>query len=136
MPKTTGLDQRRPIEEAIRPIVLLAIDDQQLRATFAYELMASGFDVVATAGARDVTASRPDIILVELTASGRFASSVRVDGIPVVGIAPDFSEATRTLALRKGCAAVCVAGCGTAVLTRGLRAVLARSNAVGRGAGD
>ncbi len=119
-------------DAAIRPIVLLALHDDDVRARFAYQLTALGFDVVTqmTAELRDTR--RPDVIVAELRAarsagdpsSGIGSADERLRAIPVVGVADDVSDTTRTIARRRGCAAVCLANCSAAALAAGIHAVL------------
>ncbi len=123
-----GPDQSRSV--AIRPIVLLALHDDDVRARFAYQLAALGFDVVThvTPNLRDTC--RPDVIVAELRAApSGFASGIgsedeRLRAIPVVAVAEDVSDMTRTIARRRGCAAVCLATCSAAALAAGIHAVL------------
>jgi len=115
---------------AIRPIVLLALHDDDVRARFAYQLAALGFDVVMdmTSARRD--ACRPDVIVAELAAApSGFATGIgsedgRLRAIPVVAVAEDVSDVTRAIARRRGCAAVCLATCSAAALAAGIHAVL------------
>jgi DNA-binding NarL/FixJ family response regulator len=116
---------------AARPIVLLALQDDDVRARFGYQLTALGFDVVMQATALR-NSCRPDVIVAELTAaqSGKAPSNSigsgdeRFGAIPVVAVAADINDATRNLARRHGCAAVCVANCSAAALAAGIHAVL------------
>jgi CheY-like chemotaxis protein len=115
-----------------RPIVLLALHDDDVRARFGYELTALGFDVViqTTADLRD--SCRPDLIIAELTdaqvgaahSNGIASGDERLRAIPVVAVAADVDDATRNIARRHGCAAVCLANCSAAVLAAGIHAVL------------
>jgi len=117
---------------AARPIVLLALQDDGLRARFGYQLTALGFDVVmqTTADWRD--SWRPDVIVAELTAAplaaahsnGVASDDERLRSIPVVAVAADVDDATRNIARRHGCAAVCLANCSAAALAAGIHAVL------------
>jgi hypothetical protein len=130
MPNAERVDDRLLRRTPIRPLVLLAIDDDDVRARFAYELNASGFDVALTAP----TAARPSIIVATLSAENRGGglpaeigtANPRFRGVPLIAIAPDASTATRDLARRQGCVAVCVTTCSGATLAAGLRAVLDR----------
>ena len=114
-----------------RPIVLLALHDDDVRARFAYQLAALGFDVVTQATDRR-NRFRPDVIVAELTAAqtgGVPSSRVAADGeragaIPVVAVVDDVSDTTRNLARRQGCAAVCLATCTASALAAGIHAVL------------
>jgi DNA-binding NarL/FixJ family response regulator len=115
-----------------RPIVLLALQDDDVRAKFAYQLTALGFDVVThvTADLRDTC--RPDVIVAKLTAAqsgsasstGIAAGDGRFRDIPVVAVADDVSDTTRNIARRHGCAAICLATCSAAALAAGIHAVL------------
>ena len=117
---------------AIRPIVLLALHDDGVRARFAYQLTAVGFDVVTQMPPELCDTCRPDVIVAELTAassgddpsSGIGCGDERLRAIPVVGVADDVSDMTRTIARRRGCAAVCLATCSATALAAGIHAVL------------
>jgi len=136
MPNAQRVDERISQQDAGRPLVLLVIDDAARRATIAYELTASGFDVAVSGAAarRDITGRRPDIVLAALDGERGAAgvsdwilgSDPRVRGVPIVAVAADVGAATRIRALREGCAAVCLETCGGAALAVGLRAVLDR----------
>jgi hypothetical protein len=117
----------------VRPVVLLALDSE-LRARFAFELVACGFDVALienTVSPTRLADRGPDIIVTALsTEEGNQWSPLmlrrdrRFRGVPVVGIAADTSVATRSRAQREGCAAVCLITCSANVLAVGLRALL------------
>jgi hypothetical protein len=117
---------------AIRPIVLLALGDDDVRARFAYQLAALGFDVVTHVNPERHGTCRPDVIVAGLAAapsvgaasSGIGSGDDRLRGIPVIAVADDVSDMTRTIARRRGCAAVCLATCSAATLAAGIRAVL------------
>lgn len=120
-----------------RPLVLIVMDDEQLRATFAYQLTASGFDVVVIGvAAIEIAARRPDVVVAALAdereTGGLSARILRTDprahGVPIIAVAADVSDATRNLARREGCAAVCLATCTGSALATGLRAVLDRTS--------
>lgn len=125
-----GSIDTRPSGSAVRPVVLLALQDDGVRARFAYQLTALGYDVVThlTADLRDTC--RPDVIVAELTAaqSDGAASigltSERLRAIPVIAVVDDASDTTRNIARRHGCAAVCLATCSSAALAAGIHAVL------------
>jgi hypothetical protein len=131
MPNAQRVDDRLLRRTPIRPLVLLAIDDDDVRARFAYELNAFGFDVAVMAP----TAARPSIIVATLSTENRGGglseetrtSDPRFRGVPVVGIAPDASNATCDLARRQGFVALCVTTCSGATLVAGVRAVLDRA---------
>jgi hypothetical protein len=131
MPNAESVDDRLLRRTPIRPLVLLAIDDDDVRARFAYELNASGFNVAMTAS----LTGRPAIIVATLSienCGGGLPADIRTGdprfrGVPVIAIAPDASSTTRDLAQRHGCAAVCVTTCSGATLAAGMRAVLDRT---------
>lgn len=128
MPNAESVDDRLLQRTPNRPLVLLAVDDDEVRARFAYELTASGFDVALTAA----TDARPSIIVATLPVESRggglpadnLFDDLRFRGVPVIAMAPDASNETCELARRQGCAAVCVATCSGAALAAGMRAVL------------
>jgi len=92
---------------SIPPLVLLAVAADDVRARFAYQLAACGFNVVT-----DVTnlldACRPDVIVAEFdtTPTGGTSSFAntsedpRLRGVPVIAVADDVSDLTQTLADR------------------------------------
>jgi DNA-binding response OmpR family regulator len=106
-------------------LVLLAIDDDEVRARFAYQLATAGFEV-AVAEAKDPrpTAPRPDVIVAALSV-GR-PTDPHLRGIPVVAVTDDTSDTTRDRARQEGCAAVCVNTCSGTALGAGIRALLHR----------
>jgi hypothetical protein len=130
MPNAESVDVRLFRRMSIRPLVLLAIGDDDVRARFAYELNAFGFDVAVMAP----TAARPSIIVATLSAENRGGGlpadirtgDPRFRDVPVIAIASDASNATRDLARREGCVALCVTTCSGATLAAGMRAVLDR----------
>src|SRR6185369_13899007 len=119
MPNADSIDDRRARSGPVRPLVLVVLDDDEVRARFAYLLTAFGFDVAVTGVAPRLlhAADRPDVIVAALSPSpigGGLSIEIPADdpcleGVPVVAVAGDASGATRELARRKGCAAVCVA---------------------------
>jgi DNA-binding response OmpR family regulator len=119
----------------IRPVVLLAICDQHVRAAHAYVLSAAGFDVaIADATGAAFSTLRPDIVLIELTdlhedAYQSARNLIRDAGgnVPMVALVPEVGSSSCEHARRAGCAAACVATCSAEVLAAGLRAVLERS---------
>jgi len=131
-PDADSIDTRASCSAAVRPIVLLALQGDDVRARFAYQLTALGFDVVThlTADVRDTR--RPDVIVAELTAAqpggapsaGIASGDERLRAIPVIAVADDVSDTTRNIARRHGCAAVCLASCSAAALAAGIHAVL------------
>jgi hypothetical protein len=116
----------------VRPIVLLAVQDDDVRARFAYHLTALGFDVVTHVIADLRDTCRPDVIVAELTAArsdgapftGISSGDERLRAIPMVAVADDVSDTTRKIARYNGCAAVCLATCSGAALAAGIHAVL------------
>ena len=134
MLNTKSLDARADVL-GVRPIVLLAVTDQHVRATHAYMLSAAGFDVAMPAASGAAFRLRPDIVLIDLTdlrddAHRSPRSSIRdlLGEVPIVAIVPDVERSSCELASRLGCAAVCLASCSAEVLAAGLRAVLERSS--------
>jgi DNA-binding response OmpR family regulator len=120
----------------IRPVVLLAIPDQQVRAGHAYVLSAAGFDVaIPDAIGAAFSTRRPDIVLIDLTdlregvyqSAQSFIRDWRGD-VPIVALVPEVERSSCELARRAGCAAVCLVTCAAEVLAAGLRAVLERSS--------
>jgi DNA-binding response OmpR family regulator len=115
-----------------RPVVLLAIVDQHVRATHAYVLSAAGFEVVIpdAIGAAFFT-RRPDVVLIDLTDPGEdadqsaknFIRDLRGDD-PIVGLVPNVERSSCERARRVGCTVVCVSTCPANVLAASLRAVL------------
>jgi len=128
-----GAPLRRSLPD--RPLVVLAVDDEETRAAYAYGLAATGFDVT-TAG--DTTtwrlraAGRPSIIVAGVSEEGRdgwmpvqrFKRDPGTRDVPIVAVAAQVGAATRDRARREGCAAVCLNTCTPDVLASGLRAVL------------
>ncbi len=131
-PDADSIGPRPSRRVAIRPIVFLALHDDDVRARFAYQLTALGFDVVTQMTAELPDTCRPDIIVAEVAAapsggassSGIGSADERLRAIPVVGVADDVSDTTRIIARRRGCAAVCLATCSAAALAAGIHAVL------------
>jgi hypothetical protein len=116
---------------SLPPLVLLAVAAEEVRARFAYQLAASGFNVVTDV--MDLSdACRPDVIVADLdTTRPGGASSVanasddaRLRGVPVIAVADDVSALTQSLARQDGCAAVCLTTCSSAALASGIHAVL------------
>lgn len=142
MPKSHPADERFARPRSIRPLILLAIDDDELRARLAYELTASGFDVTMSriAARRMFAARRPDVIVTGLdTQSGNGGQSACLTdsncagpSVPIVALVPDVSDVTRDVARREGCVAVCLTTCTGTALAMGLRAVLDRTAAFRR----
>jgi DNA-binding NarL/FixJ family response regulator len=140
-------DERIVRQASNRPLVLLSIDDDELRAKFAYELAAYGFDVAVThvlAARHECAARRPDVIVAALKiqtgigdlSAHNLAGDPCARGVPVVAVATDVGEATRHIAQREGCIAVCLTTCSGVALAMGLRAVLEGRNAFDRTEGS
>jgi hypothetical protein len=136
MPRSHRFEDRLAGQGPTRPLVLLSIDDDELRARFAYELTASDFDVTVThVASGSFAARRPDIIVAVLDIqrgaarlAARLSHGNGARPVPVVALAPDVSDVTRDVARREGCVAVCLTTCTGATLAIGLRAVLSRTN--------
>jgi hypothetical protein len=131
-PDADRIGTRLSCSAAVRPVVLLALQDDDVRARFAYQLIALGFDVVIHPTADRQNSRRPDVIVVELTAAqsggapfnGTTSGDDAFRAIPVVAVADNVSDTTRNIARRHGCAAVCLATCSAAALAAGIHAVL------------
>jgi DNA-binding NarL/FixJ family response regulator len=126
-----SVDTRQPGSAAVRPLVLLALQDDDIRARFAYQLTALGFDVVTDVAVDPRDTCRPDVVVAELTAAqgggratGIASGDERLRAIPIVAVADDVSDTTRSVARSHGCAAVCLATCSAAALAAGIHAVL------------
>lgn len=119
-----------------RPVIVLAIDEEEMRATFAFAILAAGFEVATADHAIDVQqdrgATRLDVIVVDVSPASRrgwlFVQELKRDrrtfDVPVIAIAPNVGAATCERARREGCVAVCPRGCAGEVLAAGVRAVL------------
>jgi CheY-like chemotaxis protein len=136
-PDAHSIDAHRFRRGPVRPLVLLVIDNDEVRARFAYQLAASGFEVAVTDVAAGLHhADPPDVIVAALDAGrpgcgslvASFATDRHLRGTPVVAVASDASAATRDLARQEGCAAVCLTTCSGEALGAGLRAVLDRTD--------
>jgi DNA-binding NarL/FixJ family response regulator len=118
-----------------RVVILLAIADQHVRATYAYALSAAGFDVVMPDATRaHFSTQRPDIVVIDLMAAcddadpRALTSLYELRGhVPIVALASDLGSASCDRARHAGCAAVCLATCPANVLAAGLRAVIERT---------
>ena len=120
-------------------MIVLAIDDDEVRATYALAILAVGFEVTTADQAIDVQQSRPalraDIIVVDVSPASRhgwpFVQRLkrhrRTFDIPVIAVAANVGAATCERATQEGCVAVCVLGCAADVMTAGIRAVLDRA---------
>ena len=131
--RTTRADSiGRSFREDAIGFVLLIFARDDLRARFAYQLAASGFDVVTDIGS--LRGPRPDVIVAEFDASTLGGMSPITDvseqsglsGLPVIAVTDDVGDLTQTLARRRGCAAGCLSTCSSTALTAGIRAVLGR----------
>jgi CheY-like chemotaxis protein len=119
-----------------RPIVVLAIDDEQVRAVCALAVTVAGFDVMAADRAMtphsDRRVPRPDIVVADVSPGSRHGwtfvralkRDARTSDIPVVAMAADLGATTRERARREGCVAVCPKTCPAEVVASGIRAVL------------
>jgi hypothetical protein len=130
-PAADRIASRLSSNVAVRPIVLLALQDEDVQARFAYQLAALGFDVVTHLTPELRGTCRPDVIVAGLTAapsvgapSSGGSGDDRLRGIPVIAVADDVSDTTRTIARRRGCAAVCLATCSATALAAGIHAML------------
>ncbi len=131
-PDVDSIDSRPSARAAVRRTVLLMLRDEDVRARFAYQLTALGFDVVTRVTADRHDGRRPDVIVAELapsqsgggSAAEIAAGDTRLRAIPVVAVVDDVGGTTCSMARRHGCAAVCLATCSTAALAAGIHAVL------------
>jgi len=126
------------LELPTRPVVALAIDDEDTRAMYAYAIVAAGFDVMTDDRALTVDdsrfAARPDILVADVSPGSshgwRFVQKLKrergTSDIPVIVVAADAGAATCERARREGCAAVCPKNCPANVLASGIQAVLSR----------
>jgi CheY-like chemotaxis protein len=120
----------------IRPVVMLAVDDEDARAAYTYALAANGFDVMIPNGAAapHEHIEHPSVIVVGVSIEGgddwlrvrTFKREARTREVPIVAVVADAAAGTRERARREGCAALCLTTCPPAVLASGLRAVLER----------
>ena len=119
----------------IRPVVLLAVDDDEARAAYTYALAANGFDVMIPNGAAaPLEHIEPSVIVSDVSVEGRdgwlrvqaFKRGGLTCDVPIVAVVADAGAGTQERARREGCAAVCLTTCPPAVLASGLRAVLER----------
>jgi DNA-binding NarL/FixJ family response regulator len=135
MPEAETLPYLLP-DSTARPVVVLAIDDDHVRATCALAVTLAGFDVMAVDRANTVYGDpwppRPDIVVADVSPGSRhgwtFVRALKRDertsDIPVVAMAVDLGAATRERARREGCAAVCPKTCPAEVVAAGIRVVL------------
>jgi DNA-binding response OmpR family regulator len=138
MPPAESLARPQP-ESPTRPVVVLAMDDPDARARYAYAIVAAGFEVAvddrALAIDEKASTTRPAILVADVTPGStlgwtfvrKLKSGRLTSDIPVIAIAADVELATCERARYEGCAAVCPKTCPAAVLTSGIRAVLNRS---------
>jgi hypothetical protein len=113
---------RPPRRDSIRPLVLLAVADDEVRARFAYELAAFGFNVMTDIATDLVHGRRPDVVVADL--AGNVSNERWPAGIPAVAVVDDVGDSTRALARDRGCSAACLTTCTGAALAAGLRALL------------
>jgi DNA-binding response OmpR family regulator len=130
-----------PVQSPTRPVIVLAIDDEEMRATYAFAILAVGFEVMTADHAIDVQHDRrallADIIVVDVSPASRhgwpFVQKLkrhrRTFDIPVIAVAANVGTATCERARREGCVAVCVRGCPAEMMAAGIRAVLDRARA-------
>jgi DNA-binding response OmpR family regulator len=136
MLRRTRHDDRAPRTIPTRPLVLLAIDDEPTRHSYAYVLSANGFDTLTTDAATE-QAIRCDVIVADVSGDSddrdrwTRVRTLRTDcdtqQIPIVALTADARDETRDLARREGCAAVCVKTCPPRIVVAGLHAVLDRA---------
>lgn len=127
---------RQSAVEPVRPAVLIAIKNDHVRARFAYQLTASGFDVMTDVGRNSDDAHLPDVIVAEIvdvdrrgTRQMNASGNQQVRDIPVIAIVDDVRDVTR--ARREGCAAVCLTSCSAGALAAGIHAVLGGRDELG-----
>src|SRR5581483_4954537 len=105
MRRAESLARRQP-ESPTRPVVVLAIDDEEMRAMYAYAIAGAGFDVAfdergLAIDGRD-SAPRPDVLIADVTPESthgwtfvrKLKSDRRTSDIPVIAIAADVEPAT------------------------------------------
>jgi DNA-binding response OmpR family regulator len=120
----------------IRPIVLLAVDNEDARAACTYALAANGFDVMISSGAAEPhqDTEHPSVIVVDVSVERgdgwlrvrTLRREAQTSEVPIVAVVADAGAATQDRARREGCSALCLITCPPAVLASGLRAVLER----------
>ena len=126
-------------QSSVRPLALLAVDSEEIRAEYTYALSATGFDVDAYDAAPHRSSppnDRPSILVVDVSAERDGGGWLRVQklkrdpgtrDIPVVALVAVVGVETMDHARREGCVAVCLATCPPPALAAGLRAVLERA---------
>src|SRR4249920_2241290 len=107
-------------QQPVRPLVVLAVDNEETCAAYAYGLSATGFDVTtagdATAWHSRASGVRLSIIVADVSGQQRdgwipvqrFRRDPRMCDVPIVAVAAEVGAATRDRARREGCAAVCL----------------------------
>src|ERR1700759_1085906 len=102
MRRAESLARRQP-ESPTRPVVVLAMDDEDMRAMDAYAIAGGGFDVAfdergPAIDGRD-SAPRRDGLIADLTHACACGRKLKSDGpasnIPAIAIAADVEPATR-----------------------------------------
>ncbi|PYR34322.1 MAG: hypothetical protein DMF90_17535 [Acidobacteria bacterium] len=124
-------------QSSVRPLALLAVDSEEVRAEYTYALSATGFDVDAYDAAphrSNPPNARPSIIVVDVSAERggwllvqRLKRDPGTRNIPVVALVAVVGVETLEHARREGCVAVCLATCPPPALAAGLRGVLERA---------
>jgi len=125
------------LESPRRPVVVLAIDDEDIRAMYAYAVTAAGFDVMTDQALTDREGGSPqllDVIVADVSPGSRHGWTFvrklkrdrRTSDIAVIAIAADAGVAACERARHEGCVAMCSSTCPADVLASGLRAVLNR----------
>src|SRR4029077_20964642 len=108
----------------IRPVVLLAVDDDEARAAYTYALAANGFDVIPNGAAAPLEHIEPSVIVSDVSVEGRdgwlrvqaFKRGGLTCDVPIVAVVAAAGAGTQERARREGCAAVCLTTCPPAVL--------------------
>jgi CheY-like chemotaxis protein len=140
--------RRKP---SLRPLIALAVDDDETRVGYAYALIATGFAATkidqpapdgdtrgnGMRGGDGHSDATPDVIVVATSADSvhgwafvdRLKHDLRTRDIPLVALVDDLSASTCDRARLEHCAAVCVKTCPADVFASGVRAVLDREAA-------
>jgi DNA-binding response OmpR family regulator len=125
-------------QSSVRPLAVLVVDSEEIRAEYTYALSATGFDVDAYGAAphdSNPLNDRPSLIVVDVSAE-RGGGWLRIQrlkrdpgtrNVPVVALVAEVGVETQEHARREGCVAVCLATCPPHALAAGLRAVLERA---------
>jgi len=128
-----------PRLSSVRPLALLAVDSDEIRAEYMFALSATGFDVDAYDAAPHRSSSpndRPSIIVVDVSAERgggwllvqKLKRDPGTRNIPVVALVAVVGVEALEHARREGCVAVCLATCPPPALAAALRAVLERAD--------